>query len=304
MQRVENMTRASPKCNPGGQHGFRLECARRTRGIASVVLFLFLSPTLVWPQTADPDKQSGAGSEQQAQQSGSTGDSARLLDGATQASPQAAVATPAPDIIPIEPKPDSSEGKQTKRMFWIIPNFAAVSADTELPPLTAREKYALALQDSVDYSSFVWSGMLAGQSMALRSYPEFHNGMAGYSRYYWRAFADQASGSFFTEALIPAVTHEDPRYYTLGHGGFFRRVKYALSRIVVTKTDSGGRSFNYAEIVGNGMEAGLSNLYYPPQERSLHNTGMNYLAQLEAASINNIIREFWPDIRHKMLRQK
>ena len=304
MQRVENMTRASPKCNPGGQHGFRLECARRTRGIASVVLFLFLSPTLVWPQTADPDKQSGAASEQQAQQSGSTGDSATLLDGATQASPQAAVATPAPDIIPIEPKPDSSEGKQTKRMFWIIPNFAAVSADTELPPLTAREKYALALQDSVDYSSFVWSGMLAGQSMALRSYPEFHNGMAGYSRYYWRAFADQASGSFFTEALIPAVTHEDPRYYTLGHGGFFRRVKYALSRIVVTKTDSGGRSFNYAEIVGNGMEAGLSNLYYPPQERSLHNTGMNYLAQLEAASINNIIREFWPDIRHKMLRQK
>jgi hypothetical protein len=48
-------------------------------------------------------------------------------------------------------------------MFWIIPNFAAVSADTELPPLTAGGKFALAMQDSVDYSSFVWSGMLAGQ---------------------------------------------------------------------------------------------------------------------------------------------
>src|SRR6202521_199623 len=304
MQRGKNMTRASEKCNLGGQHGFRLEGARRTRGIASVALLLFLFPTLVWPQTADPDKQSGAASEQQAQQSGSTGDSATFLEGATQASPQAAVATPAPDIIPVEPKPDSSEGKQTKRMFWIIPNFAAVSADTELPPLTTREKYALALQDSVDYSSFVWAGMLAAQSMALRSYPEFHNGVAGYSRYYWRAFVDQASGSFFTDGLVPAVTHEDPRYYTLGHGGFFRRARYALSRVVVTKTDSGGRSFNFSEIVGNGMEAGLSNLYYPPEERSLHNTAMNWLAQLEAASINNIVREFWPDIRHKLLRQK
>src|ERR1700680_486801 len=304
MQRVENMTRASPKCNPGGQHGFRLECARRTRGIASVVLFLFLSPTLVWPQTADPDKQSGAASEQQAQQSGSTGDSTTPVDGATQASPQAAVATPAADIVPIERKPDGSEGQQTKRMFWIIPNFAAVSADTELPPLTTREKYSLALQDSVDYSSFVWSGMLAGQSMALRSYPEFHNGMAGYSRYYWRTFADQASGSFFTEAFVPALTHEDPRYYTMGHGGFFRRVGYALSRIAVTKTDSGGRGFNYSEVAGNALEAGLSNLYYPPEERSLHNTGINYLSQLEAASINNIVREFWPDIRRKLLRQK
>jgi hypothetical protein len=221
-----------------------------------------------------------------------------------EASPQAAVTTPASDISPIDAKPVSSEGQQTKRMFWIIPNFAAVSAGIELPPLSTREKYALAMQDSVDYSSFVWAGMQAGQSMALRSYPEFHNGMAGYSRYYWRAFADQAAGSFFTEAFVPALTHEDPRYYTLGHGGFFRRVKYSLSRIVVTKTDSGGRSFNYSEVAGNALEAGFSNLYYPPEERSLHNTAMNYLAQLEAASINNIIREFWPDIRRRILRQK
>jgi len=25
---------------------------------------------------------------------------------------------------------------------------------------------------------------------------------------------------------------------------------------------------------------------------------------LEAASLNNLAREFWPDIRHKLLRQK
>jgi hypothetical protein len=189
-------------------------------------------------------------------------------------------------------------------MFWIIPNFAAVSAGIELPPLSTREKYALAMQDSVDYSSFVWAGMQAGQSMALKSYPELGHGAAGYRRYYWRAFADQASGSYFTEAIIPALTHEDPRYYTRGHGGFFRRAGYALSRVVLTKTDSGGTSVNLSEIVGNGMEAGLANLYYPPQERSLHNTAVNWASQLEAASLNNLFREFWPDIRRKMLRQK
>ncbi len=205
---------------------------------------------------------------------------------------------------PVEPKTNSPEGQQTKRMFWIIPNFAAVSADTKLPPLTTRGKFALAMRDSVDYSSFVWAGMLAGQNMALRSYPELGNGAAGYRRYYWRAFVDQASESFFSEGLVPAVTHEDPRYYTLGHGGFFRRAAYALSRVVVTKTDSGSRSFNYSKIVGSGMEAGLSNFYYPPQERGLRSTAVNWAAELEAASLNNIIREFWPDIHRKMLRQK
>jgi hypothetical protein len=298
------MTRANPRCSPGRQRGDRLEYAMPTNRCAAVALFLLLSPTLVWAQTAEPDKQSGPAPEQQAQQSGSTVDSATQPDAAIEPKPLMDMPTPAADRTPVNPKTNSSEGQQTKRMFWIIPNFAAVSADTQLPPLTTREKYALAMQGSVDYSSFIWAGMLAGQSMALRSYPELRNGVAGYSRYYWRAFADQASGSFFTDAFVPAVTHEDPRYYTLGHGGFFRRARYALSRVVVIKTDSGGRSFNFSEFVGNALEAGLSNLYYPPEERSLHNTAINWVAQLEAASINNVVREFWPDIRHKLLRQK
>jgi len=267
-----------------------------------VVLILLLSPTLVWPESADPDKRSVPTPEQRTQQSESTGDSA--AQPATQGKTELAITTAALAPTPAVEKTGNSEGKQSKRMFWIIPNFAAVSADTELPPLSAGDKFMLATKDSVDYSSFVWTGLLAGQSMALKSYPELHQGVAGYGRYYWRAFADQASGSFFTEALVPAVTHEDPRYYTLGHGGFFRRAAYALSRVVVTKTDSGGRSFNFSEILGNGMEAGLTNLYYPPEERSLHNTAVNWAAQMEAASLNNLVREFWPDIRHKFLRQK
>jgi len=271
---------------------------------AAVVLSLLLSPVLAWAQTAVPHKQSGPAPEQQAQQSGSAGDSATQPDAATQAKPETVVAVPALVVTPIERKTANSEGKQTKRMFGIIPNFSAVSAHTEVPALSARDKFMLATKDSGDYSSFIWSGLQAAQSMALRSYPELHQGAAGYGRYYWRAFADQASGSFFTEAIVPALTHEDPRYYTLGYGGFFRRARYALSRVVITRTDSGRNTFNLSEIAGNGMEAGLANFYYPPQERSFHNTAVNWATQLEAASLNNLFREFWPDIRRKVLRQK
>jgi hypothetical protein len=269
-----------------------------------VLLSLILSPALLRPRTAASDKQSGPVPEQRTQQSESGEASATQPDGATQLKLEPSVPTQALVAAPVEKKKDDSEGKQTKRMFGVIPNFAAVSADTQLPPLTARGKFWLATQDSVDYSSFIWAGMQAGQSMALNSYPELGHGAAGYSRYYWRAFADQASGAYFTEAIVPALTHEDPRYYTLGHGGFLRRARYALSQVVLTKPDSGGTSFNFSEIVGNGLEAGLANLYYPPQERSLHNTAVNWASQLEAASLNNLVREFWPDIRHRVLRQK
>ena len=196
------------------------------------------------------------------------------------------------------------KGEQTKRMLWVVPNFAAVSAGEQLPPLTAHDKFVLATKDSVDYSGFTWSAILAAQSYALNSDPELGRGAAGYGRYYWRTFADGVSGAYFTEAIVPSLTHEDPRYFTKGQGGFFPRLGYALSRVALTKTDSGGTSFNWSEVAGNVAVAALSNAYYPPQERGLNQTLRDWGAQIESAALNNIAKEFWPDIRHKVLRQK
>lgn len=218
-------------------------------------------------------------------------------------------ATPAPEpsdtVASPQNKKDDSKEKQTKRMFGVVPNFGAVSADTQLPPLSTREKFSLAAHDSLlDYSSFTWAGILAAQAMALNSDPELGSGAAGYGRYYWRTFVDGISGTFFTEAIVPALRHEDPRYYTLGQGGFFHRTGYAISRAFVTKTDSGGTGFNSSEVVGNAFEAALSNAYYPPQERGFSQTFQNWGTQMESAVLNHVAQEFWPDIRRKLLRQK
>jgi hypothetical protein len=260
------------------------------------VLVILLTPAIGWSQTK------------------LAGDS-NLLDAGQQLSETQSNQAPAP--LPDKPvaaqgqptdsqnQKDDTEGKQTKRMLWVVPNFGAVDANKQLPPLSTREKFKLAAQDSVtDYSSYTWAGILAGQAMLLNSDPELGRGIAGYSRYYWRNFVDGISGTFFTEAIVPAVTHEDPRYYTMENGGFFRRTGYAISRAFVTKTDSGGTSFNWSEVAGNGLEAALSNAYYPPQERGLSQTARNWGTQMESAVLNHIFQEFWPDIRRKVFRRK
>jgi len=197
---------------------------------------------------------------------------------------------------------DNSEGKQPKRILWVIPNYRSVSANTQLPPLAFKQKFWLATQDSFDYSSFIVAGMLAGSAQAKNSTPEFHQGAAGYGRYYWHSFADQAVGNYFTEAIVPAATRQDPRYYTLGHGGFLRRTGYAVSRLLITKTDSGGRGFNFSEIIGNGAGAGISDLYYPRAERTWTKTGQKWLTQVGVDGLFNILKEFWPDIDHAVFR--
>ena len=199
---------------------------------------------------------------------------------------------------------DEDEGKQSKRILWIFPNYRAVSANVELPPLALKNKLWLATQDSFDYSSFVSAGILAGVSQADKSYPEFGQGAKGYGRYYWHALADQAVGNYMTEAIVPAVTHEDPRYYTLGHGGFFKRTGYAVSRLLVTRTDGGGRTFNFSEILGNGAGAGISDTYYPSRERTWTKTGQKWITQVALDGVFNIFKEFWPDINRAIFRGK
>jgi hypothetical protein len=197
---------------------------------------------------------------------------------------------------------DDSEAKQPKRILWIIPNYRAVSANTQLPPLALKNKFWLATQDSFDYSSFIAAGMLAGSSQAKNSTPEFGQGGAGFGRYYWHSFTDQAVGNYFTEAIVPAATRQDPRYYTLGHGGFFRRTGYAVSRLLITRTDSGGRAFNFSEIVGNGAGAGISDLYYPRKERTWTKTGQKWVTQIGLDGFFNVLKEFWPDIDRAVFR--
>ena len=175
-----------------------------------------------------------------------------------QQSPDPAVAPPAreqesttrpqtPEVAPASashpPLQPDSGAKQSKRILWVIPNYRSVSANTQLPPLGIKDKFWLATQDSFDYSSFIVVGALAGSAQAKNSTREFGQGARGFGRYYWHSFADQAVGNFFTEAIVPSVARQDPRYYTLGHGGFFRRTGYAVSRLLITKTDSGGRGF-------------------------------------------------------------
>ena len=278
---------------------------------AAIITMLIFAAVGLWAQTPAPNSDQSTpkrpnpqSEDRPCQQTGSTAASPSQAESqsskeSTEKQPNAA----SQDNCVSQSKNDE-ELKQTNRILWVVPNFAAVSANKQLPPLSVKGKFWLATEDSFDYSSFVWTGILSGQEFASQTYPEFHQGMAGYGRYYYHLFIDGVSGTYFTEAIFPSITHEDPRYYTLGRGGFFRRTGYALSRVVITKTDSEGSSFNWSEVVGNLFEAGLSNAYYPAEERGVRQTAINWGTQIESAALNNIAKEFWPDVRHFLFHRK
>jgi hypothetical protein len=198
----------------------------------------------------------------------------------------------------------SLEGKQTKRILGIVPNFRSVSANEKLPPQSVKDKFITTSQDSFDYSSFIFVGILAGISQAENSYPEFHQGAPGYARYYWHNFADQTIENYMVEFILPTALHQDSRYYTLGSGGIIKRTAYSFSRVLITRTDSGNETFNASEIVGAGAASGISSLYYPSVERTWTKVGQRWLTNVSLDGLTFVFKEFWPDINNAVFHQK
>ena len=90
---------------------------------------------------------------------------------------------------------------------------------------------------------------------------------------------------------------QDPRYFQGGATGFFHRVAYAASRSAITHSRTGQRQFNVSEIGGTLVVANISNLYYPPDERTTHDTLIRWGTQAMWDTVANELKEFWPDIR-------
>jgi hypothetical protein len=233
-------------------------------------------------------------------------DAKTLPDAPTPASQQEGQVSPASSVAKNNPGTvnASQTGKQTKRILYIVPNFRAVSADQMLPPQTVKEKFKTATLDSVDYSSFIFVAMQSGIAQARNSNPEFHQGAAGYGRYYWHTYADYLDENLWVEFILPAALHQDSRYYTLGKGGFPKRLAYSFSRIAITRTDSGREAFNASEIFGAGAAAGISDLYYPSTERTFTKTYQRLITSLAIDGGTFVFKEFWPDLNRKFFHEK
>jgi hypothetical protein len=199
------------------------------------------------------------------------------------------------------PAQNDSQGQYGKHhILWIIPNYRSDESTSGFKPLTPRQKFGVAFDESFDPTAFLVAGVFAGTSMAQDQYRSFGQGAAGFGKYYGGAFADQAIGNMMTEALLPIALHQDPRYFTKGRGGFLKRTGYAISREVITRNDDGRNHFNTSELLGNAIAAGISNAYYPAADRSFGNTFNKWGQQIGLDTGFNIMKEFWPDIRRKL----
>ena len=200
--------------------------------------------------------------------------------------------------------PDNTEATSKDRLFFTLPNFLTLENANQVKPLTVRQKYGVVVRSSFDYVQYPWYGFLAGISQAQNSEAGYGQGAEGYAKRFGSAMADGTIENFMTSAVLPSLLHQDPRFFQSGHGSFWHRSWYAFTRILVTRGDNGKWQFNYSEVFGSAVAAGISTYSYHPQaDRTLSNTGKVWGTQVGYDALTYVVKEFWPDIRRKLKHQ-
>lgn len=193
---------------------------------------------------------------------------------------------------PAQVAEDEVKVQEKQRVLGFIPNYY-VSYVPHAVPLTPKLKFQLAWKSILNPYTFGITGGIAGIEQADNAFSGYGQGAQGYAKRYGAASADLVTGTFIGGAILPSLLKQDPRYFYKGTGSKKSRVFYAIAMSVVCRGDDGRWQPDYSSILGGLAAGGISNLYYPPENRNgLALTFENALIGIGGGAASNILQEF------------
>jgi hypothetical protein len=170
-------------------------------------------------------------------------------------------------------------------------------APNALAPLTPRQKFNYFARSSfmppMPYALSVLSGVFSeatdkdhGRHMTAGDF------MADSMTHAARSFAFRATANLFEKFAFASAFKQDPRYFRSDKKGF-ARIGYAVSRVVITRSDSGHDQFNASFFAGGLVAAGISNVWSRPEDRTVSATMGRYGTHVAYRALSNIVKELF-----------
>jgi hypothetical protein len=195
------------------------------------------------------------------------------------------------ELSPIELAQEQMKDEEKQRVLGFIPNFY-VSYVPNAAPLNTRQKFELAWKSTLDPVTFGITGAVAGIQQANNQFSAYGQGAQGYAKRYGASYADIVTNTFIAGAILPSLLKQDPRYFYKGTGSKRSRILYAIANSVICKGDNGHWQANYSAIFGGLAAGGISNLYYPANDRGAGLTFENEAIGIAGSAAANLLQEF------------
>jgi len=248
------------------------------RTILCLALLLFMGSQIAWAQQVSdsiaPATQQPAG----------------------QSTSQTPPAQTAPQEPPrqIPPLADQTIGLLSRRSIF-FPDLA-----TTLKPLSPEQKFKLFLDQTISPATLVSAAATAGFRLLEDTYPGYGQEWGGYGKRFGAAMSNSASTNFLGTFLIPSLLHQDPRYFISLRPTFRKKMTYALTRQIITRTDDGRSTFNWSRVIGVIGAESIANIYLPPAERTAGKTFERSGIRFGIGIGTTLLKEYWPMIFKKL----
>jgi hypothetical protein len=181
--------------------------------------------------------------------------------------------------------------QEKQRVLGVFPNFYT-SYIWKAEPMPANQKFKLAFRAIGDPVTFLIVAGVAGAEQFNGTYPGYGPGIGGYGKRYAAAYGDALTSRIVGSAILPAVLHQDPRYFYQGSGTTRSRAWHAVSSTFVTRGDNGKLQPNYSHMLGSLAAGAVANAYHPESSRGLGLTFQTFGISQGANIVGNLVREF------------
>lgn len=181
--------------------------------------------------------------------------------------------------------------EESQRVLGVIPNFYS-AYDWGAPPLNAHQKFALAFRSEIDPITFAGAAAVAGAEQYQKMYPGYGTGFSGFGKRFGAQYANDFGSRMIGSALLPALFHQDPRYFYKGTGSKRSRAVYAIKSAFICRGDNGHGEFDFSHILGDFAAGGLANIYYPESNEGAGLIATNSLIEIAGMAGTNLLREF------------
>ncbi len=195
-------------------------------------------------------------------------------------------------VSPVEVAEEQIKIEEKQRVLGVLPNFY-VSYIPDAVPLNSKQKFKLAWKTVTDPFTLVIVGGTAGVEQAQNHFREYGQGAQGYAKRFGAGYGDTLTGTFIGSAILPSLLKQDPRYFYKGTGRISSRALYAIANSVICKGDNRRWQPNYSSVLGSLAAGGISNLYYPSQDRNgAELTFENAAIGIGGTAVTNLLQEF------------
>jgi hypothetical protein len=191
----------------------------------------------------------------------------------------------------------------------ILKEPASTVADQKVPEaasrtLTKHEKLQHWLHRT--YSPYTFAGVTFDATWAQMwgDWPQYGGGMQGWGKRFGATLADTQTRTFFGQFFFPVLFHQDPRYFPSQKHGLIPRAWYAGTRVLITRRDGDGNTFNSSEFAAVLATAAVQNAYYPERDKGFNETMSRFIGGVGSDVTSNLLREFWPDIKKTFRRHE